>query len=383
VELYLDPFMGIAGDMTVAALTDAGASSKDINHALAGLDVPGLCFTFERVMRQGLSSLLASASYPREHTHRHYDEIVEIIQGASLPEAVAERAIRAFTLLGEAEAHVHGCDLHDVHFHEVGAADALADIVGACAAWESLGRPEVICGPMNLGAGYAVAEHGRYPVPPPAVTEILKGLPVFSMGEAVERTTPTGAALAVSLASRFEGLPPGRISAVGYGAGKLDTADSPNVLRCLLIRVDAQRRAVSLLETYVDDQSPEALAFALKTLRQSGAKDVYLTPTQGKKSRSGWMISVLCDVGREKDFADVLFSHTSTIGVRHSRWERFELPRRSRTIATPYGELALKVALLPSGEERCQPEWDSLEALAREAGLSPAALLGKIKHLWP
>ncbi len=381
--LYLDPFMGMAGDMTVSALVDAGADAGAVNRILATLGVPGLAFRFERVSRRGVQGLHGTVEAPRDHAHRGLSDILCILDGAPLPEAAGRKAREAFRRLAEAEAAVHGCSVEEIHFHEVGAADAIADIVGACAAWEVLGRPRVVCGPLNLGSGTTVMEHGTFPVPPPAVVELLKGVPVFSLGPSMELTTPTGAVLAVTLAERFGPLPAGRLKAVGYGAGSREAPGPPNVLRALLLDEEPAEGLVALVEAQVDDMSPELLGGALDALRAATALDVFVTPVQGKKGRPAWTVSLLCAPGEEERFADLLLEQTSTIGAHFRLWRRRELAREVRTVQTPYGPLRVKVVTSPSGRVRSHPEWEDVKALSEKAGLPPTQLLREIGPLLP
>lgn len=381
--LYLDPFMGIAGDMTVSALVDAGADPAAVNTALASLARGGLSFSFEKVSRQGLRATFGRVGFPAETPHRHLQDILEIIAGAGLNAPVAEAASRVFTRLGEAEASVHGCALDHVHFHEVGAWDAMADIVGACAAWDSLGRPEVVCGPLNLGSGFTTMEHGTFPVPPPAVAELVKGKPVFSFGAPMERTTPTGAALAVGLAERFGSLPAGVLKSVGYGAGTKDTEGAPNVLRAILMAEEPAEGLVSVVEAQVDDMTPELLAGALDILRDSGAKDVFVTSVQAKKGRPAWTVTLLCGAGEEDRFADLLMEHTTTIGVRFGVWRRRELAREVITVQTPHGPLRVKAVTTPSGRRRFHPEWEDVKALAASGGVTVQQILDEAGRMLP
>ena len=381
--LYLDPFMGIAGDMTVSALVDAGADPGRVNAALDRTGVPGLSFTFEKVRRQGVQATYGLVAAPRELGHRRLAQILELLHRSGLETPIAEASGRVFTRLAEAEAAVHGCDVQDVHFHEVGAADAIADIVGACAAWHSLGCPPVECGPLNLGSGFTTMEHGTFPVPPPAVAQLVKGVPVFSFGAAMERTTPTGAALAVSLARRFGTIPRGTVKAVGYGAGSKETEGAPNVLRVLLIAEEPAEGLVAVVEAQVDDMAPEVLAGALDLLRASGALDVFVSAVQTKKGRPAWTVTVLCGAGEEARFADLLLEHTTTIGARFSRWERRELLREVVSVDTPYGPVRVKSVVTPSGRRRSHPEWEDVKALSEKAGISAQALLDDLRRLLP
>ena len=381
--LYLDPFMGIAGDMTVSALVDAGADPGAVNTAVGSLGLDGLAFTFEKVRRQGVQATFGTVHWAGPNPHRGLHDILRIIDNSANQPQVKGAASSAFTRLAEAEAKVHGCPVDRVHFHEVGAADAIADIVGACAAWHSLGCPAVECGPLNLGSGFTVMEHGTFPVPPPAVVELVKGVPVFSFGPPTERTTPTGAALATTLARRFGPLPRGVLKATGYGAGTKDTQGAPNVLRAMLLAEEPLEGLVGLVEAQVDDMSPELLAGALDGLRGMGALDVFAAPVQAKKGRPAWTVTVLCPAGQEPRFADLLMEHTTTIGARLSTWERRELPREITDVQTPHGMLRVKTVTLPSGRRRSHPEWEDLKALAETAGMTPLQLLQDLRHLLP
>lgn len=376
--LYFDPFMGIAGDMAVSALVDAGADPAAINGALSRLGMEGLAFSFDKVHRQGLQATRGTVTWRGGGTHRGLSHILGLIAGAGLEPAIAETAAKVFARLAKAEAKVHGCPVEDVHFHEVGAADAIADIVGACAAWASLGCPAVECGPMNLGSGFTVMEHGTFPVPPPAVAELVTGFPVFAFGPPTERTTPTGAALATTLARRFGPLPSGTVKAVGYGAGTKNTEGAPNVLRAILLAESPAEGLVGVVEAQVDDMSPELLAGAADVLRSQGALDVSLAPVQAKKGRPAWAVTVLCPAGAEPRFADMLMEHTSTIGARFSRWERRELKRAILTVETPRGPLRVKAVITPSGRRRLHPEWDDVKAMSEKAGIPAQQLLEEI-----
>ncbi|OYW07168.1 MAG: TIGR00299 family protein, partial [Acidobacteria bacterium 37-65-4] len=360
--LYLDPFMGIAGDMTVSALVSAGADPAIVNDTVGRLGLQGLTFSFEKVHRQGVQATFGRVSWNGPNPHRGLPDILKLIRNAALAPEVEEAASRVFTRLGEAEAKVHGCPMSEVHFHEVGAADAIADIVGACAAWHSLGCPAVECGPLNLGSGFTVMEHGTFPVPPPAVAELVMGFPVFAFGTPTERTTPTGAALATTLSRRFGPLPRSTVKAVGYGAGTKNTEGAPNVLRVLLLNEEPSEGLVSVVEAQVDDMSPELLAGALDFVRSQRALDVFLAPVQTKKGRPAWTVTVICGAGEEARFADLLLEHTTTTGARFSRWERRELLREVVTLQTPHGPLRVKRVTTPSGACRLHPEWDDLQA---------------------
>lgn len=367
---YLDPAFGIAGDMTVAALVDAGADGQAVNAALRSLPVPSgeLRFRFRTVHRAGLRATLAEPFLPTDDHPRNLSEIRRLVEASSLEPPARERALKVFDALAEAEATVHGVTPEEVHFHEVGALDALCDVVGALAAWQDLGMPEVVSGPLNLGSGFTTMAHGTYPVPPPAVLELTRGLPVFSFGPPLERTTPTGAALARVLSSRFGPLPMGTLKASGLGAGTHDSPDIPNVLRVLLLAEGPQEGLVSVLETHIDDMTPELLAGAVEALRADGALDVTLTAAQGKKGRAAWILTLLCAPSEEERLARRILETTTTTGLRLSRWERRESLREGVTVETPWGVIRCKRITLPSGRTRLHPEWEDLNAAAKKAG---------------
>lgn len=234
---------------------------------------------------------------------------------------------------------------------------------------------------MNLGSGFTTMEHGTFPVPPPAVVQLVKDRPVFAFGPASERTTPTGAALAVTLAGRFGPMPNGVLKAVGYGAGSWDTEGVPNVLRAVILAEEPGSGTVCVIEALIDDMTPELLAGALETLRADGALDVFVTPVQGKKHRPAWTVTILCRPGEEDVIGDLLLEHTTTTGLRFSLWRRRELPRETKTLETPHGPLRVKVITLPSGRTRFHAEWEDVKALSAKTGV-PAREIAETLHKW-
>ncbi|HVX65165.1 MAG TPA: nickel pincer cofactor biosynthesis protein LarC, partial [Bryobacteraceae bacterium] len=277
---YLDAFSGISGDMTVGALADAGADTRAIADALAALGT-GAAFEFEKTRRGALG---ATKFHVREtdhhHHHRHLSHILAMLDGASLPARVKRDAAAVFQKLGEAEAAVHQVPVERVHFHEVGAVDSICDIVGACLGFELLGIEEIQCSALNVGSGTVETEHGLLPVPAPATARLLEGRPVYSRGPEVELTTPTGAALAATLAARFGTLPAMRVTATGYGAGGHEFKDQPNVLRAIIGEKTGATEAttVTVIEANIDDSTPEVSAYAMERLLEAGALDATLSP---------------------------------------------------------------------------------------------------------
>ncbi|HLY18323.1 MAG TPA: nickel pincer cofactor biosynthesis protein LarC [Bryobacteraceae bacterium] len=363
---YLDAFCGISGDMLVGALADAGADHAAIIDALASLDT-GATMSFERVKRCGIAATKFHVSIQESHAHRHLAHILKMIEGAALPEPAKRNAAAVFQRLGEAEAAVHQVPIERVHFHEVGAADSIADIVGACLALELLGVTSIVSAPLNVGSGTANTAHGLLPVPAPATAALLQGRPVYSDGPAVELTTPTGAALAVTLARGFGVLPPLKISATGYGAGGYDFPDRANVLRVILGEETGADEAttIAVLEANIDDLSPQILAYAMDRILEKGALDVTLEPIQMKKGRPGTLLRVLARPEDREAMAALIFAETSTLGLRIYSAERRVQARHWVTVETPHGKVRMKV----SSEGAFAPEYEDCNRIARESGV--------------
>jgi hypothetical protein len=296
-----------------------------------------------------------------------------ILEAADLPAAARERARAAFRRLAEAEAEVHGSTVEKVHFHEVGAADALVDVAGAMVGLEALGIERVFASAPRLGRGFVNAEHGRIPVPAPATTLLLRGAPV-EIGEVeAELTTPTGAALLATLVSSWGPPPRFRIEAVGSGAGGRDLSEQPNVLRVMIGEADGlpggmRRRRVAVLETALDDENPQVVAALVPRLLEAGALDAMVVPNIMKKGRPGLWLVVVAEIDRVQLLARLLLAETSSLGVRVREDERYELERRQAEVATAFGPIALKVATLPDGSRRAVPEFESVRAAAERAG---------------
>ena len=285
---YLDAFSGISGDMLVGALADAGADGGALTGALNSLGAAAE-FHFEKTKRRGIAATKFNVVAPPGKAHRHLPDIFRLIDQAGLPDRVKRDAKAVFQSLGEAEAAVHGIPIERVHFHEVGAADSIADIVGACLGFHLLGVEEIHCSPINVGSGTVKTEHGILPVPAPATAALLQGKPVYSRGPALELTTPTGAAVVAALAVRFGPPPAMNLEATGYGAGGHDFPEHANVLRVMLGQGSGATEAttVSVLEANMDDLSPQVLAYAMERLMDAGALDVSFSPVFMKKNRPG------------------------------------------------------------------------------------------------
>jgi pyridinium-3,5-bisthiocarboxylic acid mononucleotide nickel chelatase len=368
---YLDAFSGISGDMAVGALMDAGAPAGDVLDALRSLDT-GARYEVEKTARRGITASkfrVHLEDAPRKH--RHLAHILAMIDAAPLGPRAKSNASAVFEKLGHAEAKVHGVPIEKVHFHEVGAADSIADIVGACVALDLMGVEEVHISAINVGSGTVETEHGTLPVPAPATAGLLTGIPVYARGPAMELTTPTGAALAATLASSFGPLPAMRIASIGHGAGDRDFPQHANVLRALIgerssARLDANQEAtlVSVIEANIDDSSPQVLGYALDRLMEAGALDVSLSPIQMKKNRPGSLLRVIAKPEDQERLAQVIFAETSTLGLRMHAAERRVEERRIEEVETPWGPVRGKVGGKVSGPGLFAPEYEDCRAIA-------------------
>jgi uncharacterized protein (TIGR00299 family) protein len=303
-----------------------------------------------------------------ERTHRHLAHILKLIEKAAIPERAKQNAQAVFRKLGEAEAAVHEISIDKVHFHEVGASDSIADIVGACVALDSLDVDAVVCSPVNVGSGTVNTEHGVLPVPAPATALLLANAPVYARGPAVELTTPTGAAAAAALACRFGVLPPMKILRTGYGAGDRDFPEHANVLRVILGEPTGAQEAlaVSVIEANLDDLNPQVLAYATERLLESGALDVAVQPLIMKKGRPGNLLRVIAKPEDCEALAQMIFAETSTLGLRIYPAERRVQARTWMDVETPWGKVRMKV----SAEGYYAPEYEDCRKLALESGVA-------------
>jgi len=362
---YIDAFSGIGGDMLVGALADAGADQQALVCALETLGT-GATFRFEKTKRAGVAATKFHVLGGEARAHRHLPQILRMIDAADLPQRAKRDASAVFRRLGEAEAAVHGVPVEKVHFHEVGAVDSIADIVGACLGFALLNVDEIHCSPLNLGSGTVNIEHGVLPVPAPATAALVKGKPVYARGPAEELTTPTGAAVVTSLARSFGPLPPMRIDAAGYGAGERDFPGQPNVLRVLVGEATGAPEAttVAVIEANIDDSSPQVLGYAMERLLTAGALDVTISPLLMKKNRPGALLRVIAKTEDRENVAGIVFAETSTLGLRIYPAERRVEARRLVEVETPHGKVRMKV----SGSTYA-PEYDDCRRIALEKGV--------------
>lgn len=376
---YFDCFSGAGGDMIVAALLDAGANADELRARLAPFHEPtahGFALHIEKIKKQGFAATRFRVDLNSEvkQPHRHLKHVVEIISAASLPALVAEQAISIFTRLAEAEAKVHGSTIEKVHFHEVGAIDAIIDVVGAVTALDMLGVKRVICSAIPVGSGTIKCDHGIMPVPAPATAELLRGVPIASCDEVSELTTPTAAAILTTLADSYGPIPAMNIRSVGYGAGTRDGITRPNVLRVLIGDAgestnDFETDQVAVLETNLDDATPQAIGFCSERLLAAGAWDVFSVPIQMKKHRPGVMLTVLCALNDVATMERIIFSETPTLGIRRRIENRAKLARRIETVQTKFGPIRVKIGEA-NDVRTVAPEYEDCKAAAMQHNVS-------------
>jgi len=371
---YLDAFSGISGDMTVGALLDAGADNAALFHILESL-ATGAKFQVEKVSRRAIAASKFHVIAGEAKSHRHLKDILELIAQSDAPDPVKQNSTAVFQRLGEAEAKVHGIALAKVHFHEVGAVDSICDIVGACAGFHLLGVDAIYSSPLNVGAGTVLTEHGVLPVPAPATAELLTGRPIYARGPALELTTPTGAAIATTLAKDFGPLPPLRISSTGYGAGDKDFPEHANVLRVIIGETNyaSESTSVAVLEANIDDSSPQVLGYAMERLLEAGALDVTLESVLMKKSRPGTLVRVIAKPEDREALAQMMFAETTTLGLRIYSAERRVQARRIIEVETPQGKVHIKI----SADGSFAPEYDDCRKLALASGIPLKQILAE------
>jgi pyridinium-3,5-bisthiocarboxylic acid mononucleotide nickel chelatase len=421
---YIECFSGISGDMFLGALVGAGVSPSLLESAVSALEL-GARLEVKKVMRSGIAATKVDVwvgeekegpaeehgnSHPDDHQHDHahshehhhspakaptemplphshehshdhqhehgrsLSEIRKIISSAKIDDRSKQRALAIFQVLGQAEAKIHNTTIDQIYFHEVGAVDAIVDIVCAAVASEALAIDEWICSPINVGGGTVKCAHGVLPVPAPAVLEMLHGVPVYSSGIEKELTTPTGAAIVKTIVSHFGSVPAFKIEKAGYGAGSRELPGQPNVLRITIGETTATKTAiapefVSVLEANLDDLNPQVFGYVMDRLMDSGALDVFGTPVQMKKGRPGMLLTVLCRTEDAQKLTNILFAETTTLGVRMREERREVLMRRAVEVKTPWGEVRMKVANLNGTVMNYAPEYEDCRRIASEKGV--------------
>jgi pyridinium-3,5-bisthiocarboxylic acid mononucleotide nickel chelatase len=366
---YLDCVGGLAGDMLVAALLDAGGELEELLALPSRLGLGSVSVEVARVERQGVAALHVEFGVPEDAGHRDWQLIRELLAAADLTASVRDSSLAVFERLARAEARVHGIDPDDVHFHELGAADTLLDVCGAVALLEDLGVERVVCSPLPVARGIVAAEHGLLPLPAPATVALLEGAPLYGVEGDLELVTPTGAALAATLADRFAELPPLRLERAGYGAGTRDVPHRPNVVRVLIgEELAAPAPEVVLIETNLDDFSPELVPDAVERCFGAGALDVWTAPAHMKKGRPGFVFSALARPSSEQAVAHAMLEETSALGVRVTRLRRYELEREERSVELDGGTVRVKIGRLDGRIVNVAPEHDDCAELARRTG---------------
>lgn len=370
--LYFDCFAGASGDMILGAMVAAGVDPNALREQLLRLNVDGFNINFETVDRSGLSATYARVETAHEHKHRHLSDIKKIIEGSGVSDTTKKLAIRIFTRLAEAEARVHNEPVDHVHFHEVGALDAIVDIVGAAICFDLLKIDRFVCSPLHVGSGTIQMAHGRFPVPPPAVVELLKGVPFYSTEIQGELLTPTGAAIITTVCHEFGPIPQMKTDVTGYGAGTRQYKDFPNVLRVMLGETEVNGTTderLWMIETNIDDMSPQLLGHVMDRAFEHGALDCYFTPVQMKKNRPGVLLSVLCETDKKESLLNLLFTETTTLGVRSYDVTRRALRRSMTRVETQYGPIDVKVAHLNGRIVNEMPEFEQVRTAATKAGV--------------
>jgi uncharacterized protein (TIGR00299 family) protein len=419
---YLDCFSGMSGDMFLGALIDAGVSAELLKNMVTALDV-GAQVEISTVNRSGITATKVDVlvhgekELPREefwaqsaghdhshaHEHDHQDshgahahphshspassptgtsathehgrslkEIKRIIAGAPISESAKKTATTIFEALGAAEAKIHNMDIESVHFHEVGAVDAMVDIVGAAILAEALGVDEIVCSPLNVGGGTVRCAHGVFPVPAPATVELLKGAPVYSSGIQAELLTPTGAAIVKTLASRFAAFPEMKIEKSGYGAGTRNFPGHANVVRITIgesastLAAKTAQETICVLEANLDDLNPQVFGYVLDRLLEEGALDVFGMPVQMKKNRPGTLLTILCKPEDASRLTQLIFTESTTLGVRYRLEQRQTLARRWVPVTTPWGEVRMKIASMNGTVTNYAPEYEDCRRIATE-----------------
>jgi pyridinium-3,5-bisthiocarboxylic acid mononucleotide nickel chelatase len=384
---YFDCFSGISGDMLLGALIDAGVPLAHLQTQLQALALPGWELSSERVWKNGMAATYAKVKAQDTTTHRSLRTILDILEKSSLRNSVKAQASAIFKKLGEAEASVHDVPLEKIHFHEVGAIDAIVDIVGACIGFAALGIERFVCSPLNVGGGTAKMAHGVLPVPAPATAKLLLGKPTYSNGVQKELVTPTGAAIMATLCDSFGPQPPMAVLAIGYGAGTADLEGQPNVVRLMVGEsagqaVGMEEQAIQVLEANLDDMNPQIYGYFLEKALAAGALDVFATAVQMKKNRPGMLVTVLCKPQDGDALTKLFFTETTTLGVRSHTAARRALPRETVSVSTQFGDVRIKVARVNGSIQHAAPEFDDCRKLAEEKNVPLHRVISEAMRQW-
>lgn len=383
---YFDCFSGAAGDMILASMIAAGLSPGTLRAELAKLNLAGYEIDIQNIKKQGFAAVKFDVRMTDKPGHRHLHHITKIIDDSSLSASIKERAKRIFTRLAEAEAKVHGSTIEKVHFHEVGAIDAIVDIVGASIGIELLGIQRVFCSAIPTGSGTVKCDHGLMPVPAPATAELLVGVPIAPSDEVGELLTPTGAAILTTLAESYGPIPAMEIAQIGYGAGTRDGKTRPNVIRLFVGQIASHTGVVDdeivTLEANIDDATGQQIGHAFSSLLAAGALDVFTIPIQMKKNRPGVLLSVLATPDKVAACEEILFNQTPTFGVRRHTCSRRKLDRRTESVATRYGEIRIKLGIRGGLVCAVAPEYDDCAAAATTHRVSLRDVFFEAEAAW-
>jgi uncharacterized protein (TIGR00299 family) protein len=372
---YFDCFSGISGDMTLGALIDLGVPLELLKNHLRSIPIGDFDITATPVHRNGIHAMAVVVEAYDDKTSRNFAEIRSLIENCQLPEAVKSSSLQIFQKLAASEAQIHSCSLEEVHFHETGGIDAIADIVGTAIGLDYLGIEQIFASRIPLGRGFVSCTHGTLPVPAPATLSILEGIPVYGTDISHELVTPTGAAIVATFARQFGAMPDMTMTGIGYGAGRREFDARPNLLRIITgarvetaaeLPAEMQEDHISIIEACIDDMNPELFGYLMDRLFEDGALDVYWVPVFMKKNRPGTMLQVLCETGIRETIIRRILSETTTLGVRYSESRRRLLWRDRLEIKTTYGDITVKRIKDPGGNLRVVPEYEECKKIARE-----------------
>jgi pyridinium-3,5-bisthiocarboxylic acid mononucleotide nickel chelatase len=382
---YFDCFSGISGDMTLGALVDAGVSIDVLRAELATLNLPGYALKAEKVKRSGIAATKVHVVVDQEdQKSRHLADILKIIEASALSPTVKEKSSQIFKRLADTEAKVHGTTPDKIHFHEVGAVDSIVDNVGTVIGLELLGITRVMASAINVGSGMVKTAHGMLPIPAPATSELLTGIPFYQSSTQFELTTPTGAVIISTLCSSFGPLPPMKVNRIAYGAGDKDFPGQPNVLRLMIgepVAVFDEDTSV-VIETNIDDMNPQVYDYLIDRLMLQGAHDVYLTPIIMKKGRPAILLSVLTDKAKTDVVLDTIFRETTSIGVRIQEVGRKKLTREIREVDTIHGKIRIKISKQGDEVLTVTPEYEDCRRIAEEKQIPLKQVIEEAKNMF-
>lgn len=377
---YFDCFSGVSGDMILGALIDAGADLNKLESELGKLKISGFTLKAEKTTRKGLSGTRFFVDADHSHAERHLSDIETIMDNSGLADDIKARAKSIFRDLAEVEAKIHNTNPGDVHFHEIGGLDSIVDVVGSLIVMKMLGIETMYASRIPVGTGFVECDHGVLPLPAPATLELLKGIPVYASSIDKELVTPTGIAILKHVVQSFGTIPEMKIERIGYGAGSRDLK-IPNLLRVWIgdteVKHEYEKDEVILIETNIDDMNPEILGYALERLLERGTLDVFMTPIFMKKNRPGTLLSILITPDKLDETLSVVFTETTSLGVRFQRLERRKLPRELITVETSFGPVRVKVGHIDTEKRIISPEYEDCREIAARLGIPLRKVYGE------